>query len=167
MNPYLAPLPSQPTFPTSPRPIFSSRRDPQSSKNTLESNTLEEHVFPPVPVPSPRLTPAYTPQDGLHLELLDLRAHVWGVEQDLQKMVKTGEWGVLSWLLGDSKDDMTPRSRGTVTSQYYNTTTYRNTVAPAERRSWIQQYLARRIPSLTAWCDLDQIRLTVADSIRI
>jgi hypothetical protein len=29
--------------------------------------------------------------DGLHLELLDLRAHVWGVEQDLQKVVKTGE----------------------------------------------------------------------------
>ncbi|WVF71113.1 hypothetical protein IAT40_005910 [Kwoniella sp. CBS 6097] len=27
--------------------------------------------------------------DGLHLELLDLRAHVWGVEQDLQKVVKT------------------------------------------------------------------------------
>ena len=31
--------------------------------------------------------------DGLHLELLDLRAHVWGVEQDLQKVVKTGELG--------------------------------------------------------------------------
>ncbi|WWC69857.1 uncharacterized protein I206_103800 [Kwoniella pini CBS 10737] len=29
--------------------------------------------------------------DGLHLELLDLRAHVWGVEQDLQKVVKTGK----------------------------------------------------------------------------
>ncbi|ODO11121.1 hypothetical protein I350_01723 [Cryptococcus amylolentus CBS 6273] len=28
--------------------------------------------------------------DGLHLELLDLRAHVWGVEQDLQNVVKTG-----------------------------------------------------------------------------
>ncbi|TXT10773.1 hypothetical protein VHUM_02278 [Vanrija humicola] len=28
--------------------------------------------------------------DGLHLELLDLRAHVWGVEQDLQKVAKTG-----------------------------------------------------------------------------
>ncbi|RSH78475.1 uncharacterized protein EHS24_002200 [Apiotrichum porosum] len=27
--------------------------------------------------------------DGLNLELLDLRAHVWGVEQDLQKVVKT------------------------------------------------------------------------------
>ncbi|ORX35547.1 hypothetical protein BD324DRAFT_630603 [Kockovaella imperatae] len=27
--------------------------------------------------------------DGLHLELLDMRAHVWGVEQDLQKVVKT------------------------------------------------------------------------------
>jgi len=27
--------------------------------------------------------------DGLHLELLDLRAHVWGVEQDLQKVVKS------------------------------------------------------------------------------
>ncbi|KAL1408775.1 hypothetical protein Q8F55_005588 [Vanrija albida] len=27
--------------------------------------------------------------DGLHLELLDLRAHVWGVEQDLQKVAKT------------------------------------------------------------------------------
>ncbi|ODN83642.1 hypothetical protein L202_01741 [Cryptococcus amylolentus CBS 6039] len=27
--------------------------------------------------------------DGLHLELLDLRAHVWGVEQDLQNVVKT------------------------------------------------------------------------------
>ncbi|ORY26349.1 hypothetical protein BCR39DRAFT_541433 [Naematelia encephala] len=27
--------------------------------------------------------------DGLHLELLDLRAHVWGVEQDLQRFVKT------------------------------------------------------------------------------
>nr|XP_031859453.1 uncharacterized protein CI109_005099 [Kwoniella shandongensis]KAA5526525.1 hypothetical protein CI109_005099 [Kwoniella shandongensis] len=27
--------------------------------------------------------------DGLHLEVLDLRAHVWGVEQDLQKVVKT------------------------------------------------------------------------------
>ncbi|RXK38269.1 hypothetical protein M231_04442 [Tremella mesenterica] len=27
--------------------------------------------------------------DGLHIELLDLRAHVWGVEQDLQKVVKT------------------------------------------------------------------------------
>ncbi|WRT66707.1 uncharacterized protein IL334_003669 [Kwoniella shivajii] len=26
--------------------------------------------------------------DGLHMELLDLRAHVWGVEQDLQKAVK-------------------------------------------------------------------------------
>jgi len=25
----------------------------------------------------------------LHLELLDLRAHVWGVEQDLQKVVKS------------------------------------------------------------------------------
>lgn len=32
-----------------------------------------------------------TIQDGLHLELLDMRAHVWGVEQDLQKVVKTGE----------------------------------------------------------------------------
>ncbi|EIW70582.1 hypothetical protein TREMEDRAFT_29121 [Tremella mesenterica DSM 1558] len=30
--------------------------------------------------------------DGLHIELLDLRAHVWGVEQDLQKVVKTGEY---------------------------------------------------------------------------
>ena len=30
-------------------------------------------------------------QDGLHLELLDMRAHVWGVEQDLQKVVKTGQ----------------------------------------------------------------------------
>ncbi|KAK4683423.1 hypothetical protein P7C73_g6845, partial [Tremellales sp. Uapishka_1] len=29
--------------------------------------------------------------DGLHLEMLDLRAHVWGVEQDLQKVVKNGE----------------------------------------------------------------------------
>jgi hypothetical protein len=29
-------------------------------------------------------------QDGLHLEVLDMRAHVWGVEQDLQKVVKTG-----------------------------------------------------------------------------
>ncbi|CAD6586454.1 MAG: hypothetical protein TREMPRED_004431 [Tremellales sp. Tagirdzhanova-0007] len=28
--------------------------------------------------------------DGLHLEFLDLRAHVWGVEQDLQKVVKSG-----------------------------------------------------------------------------
>lgn len=37
-------------------------------------------------------------QDGLHLELLDLRAHVWGVEQDLQKVVKTGE-GDLYFLL--------------------------------------------------------------------
>lgn len=27
--------------------------------------------------------------DGLHIELLDLRAHVWGVEQDLQKVVRT------------------------------------------------------------------------------
>ncbi|WVO14494.1 hypothetical protein L204_102129 [Cryptococcus depauperatus] len=27
--------------------------------------------------------------DGLHLELLDLRAHVWGVEQDLQQVIKT------------------------------------------------------------------------------
>ncbi|GMK58457.1 hypothetical protein CspeluHIS016_0504890 [Cutaneotrichosporon spelunceum] len=26
--------------------------------------------------------------DGLHLELLDLRAHVWGVEQDVQKLAK-------------------------------------------------------------------------------
>lgn len=24
-------------------------------------------------------------QDGLHVELLDLRAHVWGVEQDLHR----------------------------------------------------------------------------------
>jgi hypothetical protein len=38
------------------------------------------------------LDPRLLPQDGLHLELLDLRAHVWGVEQDLQKVVKTGEW---------------------------------------------------------------------------
>ena len=30
-------------------------------------------------------------QDGLHLEVLDMRAHVWGVEQDLQKVVKTGK----------------------------------------------------------------------------
>jgi len=30
-------------------------------------------------------------QDGLHLEVLDMRAHVWGVEQDLQKVVKTGQ----------------------------------------------------------------------------
>ena len=30
-------------------------------------------------------------QDGLHLEVLDMRAHVWGVEQDLQKVIKTGE----------------------------------------------------------------------------
>lgn len=30
-------------------------------------------------------------QDGLHLELLDLRAHVWGVEQDVQKIAKSGE----------------------------------------------------------------------------
>lgn len=35
---------------------------------------------------------AYHLQDGLHLELLDMRAHVWGVEQDLQKVVKTGEY---------------------------------------------------------------------------
>ncbi|BEI79933.1 hypothetical protein CcaverHIS002_0104620 [Cutaneotrichosporon cavernicola] len=27
--------------------------------------------------------------DGLHLELLDLRAHVWGVEQDVQKLAKS------------------------------------------------------------------------------
>ncbi|KAI9639078.1 uncharacterized protein MKK02DRAFT_39355 [Dioszegia hungarica] len=26
--------------------------------------------------------------EGLHLEMLDLRAHVWGVEQDLGKVVK-------------------------------------------------------------------------------
>lgn len=38
----------------------------------------------------PSLDNAHT-QDGLHLELLDLRAHVWGVEQDLQKVVKSGE----------------------------------------------------------------------------
>ncbi|WVW84295.1 hypothetical protein I302_106326 [Kwoniella bestiolae CBS 10118] len=37
--------------------------------------------------------------DGLHLELLDLRAHVWGVEQDLQKVVKTGEGDFYSLLL--------------------------------------------------------------------
>ncbi len=30
-------------------------------------------------------------QDSLHVEMLDLRAHVWGVEQDLAKMVKQGE----------------------------------------------------------------------------
>ena len=29
-------------------------------------------------------------QDGLHVEVLDLRAHVWGVEQDLSKIVKHG-----------------------------------------------------------------------------
>lgn len=32
-----------------------------------------------------------TPQDSLHLENLDLRAHVWGIEQDLQKVAKEGE----------------------------------------------------------------------------
>ncbi|KAL7422047.1 hypothetical protein Q5752_003820 [Cryptotrichosporon argae] len=30
-----------------------------------------------------------TVYDGLHREVLDLRAHVWGVEQDLQRVVKT------------------------------------------------------------------------------
>ncbi|EJT51829.1 hypothetical protein A1Q1_06915 [Trichosporon asahii var. asahii CBS 2479] len=30
--------------------------------------------------------------DSLHLENLDLRAHVWGIEQDLQKVAKEGEW---------------------------------------------------------------------------
>lgn len=39
-----------------------------------------------------------TTQDGLHVEVLDLRAHVWGVEQDLSKVVKNGAYGVAGWI---------------------------------------------------------------------
>lgn len=36
--------------------------------------------------------------DGLHVETLDLKAHVWGIEQDLQRSAKNGGL-IQSWSL--------------------------------------------------------------------
>jgi hypothetical protein len=43
-------------------------------------------------------------QDGLHVEVLDLRAHVWGVEQDLTKIVKNGTSALKLRQRGDEQE---------------------------------------------------------------